>query len=269
MKLYVDLGNSYIKWALSDREGDVRSDEESPADPAAEIQLASNSLNLPLNQWHSLIAHNQWLLQGTDQLLFSQVLVSSVSQNENLALLLAYMKQHFSIECTLQKSERCWQSLHNAYVKPERMGVDRWLAMIAAWHKYHQACLVVDCGTAITIDAIDESGQHLGGHIVPGIQLLQKMLTGATAQVKMFADDKRNDEADAIYGHSTSDAVTLGCQFMIRDYLQNRWQQFHKAQQNGLLLITGGDGLEASSQLDMASSYHRDLVLQGLYIRHQ
>ncbi len=265
MKLYVDLGNSLIKWGtLHETHNRCHSKTMTP-----ELQLVSDSHKLMLERWLVLVKNKRWLTDEIENKALSAVIVSSVSQNKNLTLLQNYIQQLYGINCVIQGTEKSWQNLSNGYDRPEQMGVDRWLAMIAAWHKFHQACLVVDCGTAITLDAIDAQGQHLGGHIVPGFQLLQKNLIAATARVKLHPDKKSGEDLKAVYGDGTSEAVRLGTQFMIEDYLLNRWRQFHKVQQNGLLLVTGGDGLKASTLLAKTDCYHKDLVLQGLCIRHQ
>ncbi|MDP1069535.1 type III pantothenate kinase, partial [Klebsiella pneumoniae] len=69
-----------------------------------------------------------------------------------------------------------------------RMGVDRWLAMLAAWQRVGQSCWVVDCGSAITLDLLDAEGRHQGGYILPGLRLMQQSLLGNTAEVRVDRD---------------------------------------------------------------------------------
>ena len=71
--------------------------------------------------------------------------------------------------------------VRNGYSNPAQLGVDRWLAVIGAFHRHRDACCVVDAGTALTIDGVDATGQHLGGFIVPGPRLMvESLLTGTS-----------------------------------------------------------------------------------------
>ncbi|GAB5415395.1 MAG: pantothenate kinase [Congregibacter sp.] len=74
--------------------------------------------------------------------------------------------------------------LTNAYAEPERMGVDRWLAMLAASALTDRAFCVVDAGSALTIDLVNSSGRHLGGYIIPGAAMMQGALLANTDRVR-------------------------------------------------------------------------------------
>ncbi|MER2513434.1 MAG: type III pantothenate kinase [Nitrosomonas ureae] len=73
---------------------------------------------------------------------------------------------------------RC--SVINGYTNPEQLGSDRWAALIAAWKIEKQPCLVINTGTAVTIDVLSESGKFLGGVILPGFNLMTKSLLAGT-----------------------------------------------------------------------------------------
>lgn len=70
--------------------------------------------------------------------------------------------------------------LCNGYAEPQRLGADRWVAMLAAWSLANGACVVADAGTALTVDVIDANGQHLGGIIAAGLHTSEKAVIGAT-----------------------------------------------------------------------------------------
>src|SRR3546814_17254315 len=76
------------------------------------------------------------------------------------------------------RSSAGWHGLRNAYREPERLGVDRWLAMIAAWHTHRGAACIANAGTALTVDVIDAQGQHLGGIIAAGRAEQQSAILG-------------------------------------------------------------------------------------------
>lgn len=70
--------------------------------------------------------------------------------------------------------------LRNGYGLAQRLGADRWVAMLAAWSIAGGACVVADAGTALTVDVVDAKGQHLGGIIAAGLQTSEKAVLGAT-----------------------------------------------------------------------------------------
>jgi len=92
----------------------------------------------------------------------------------------------------------------NNYSDPTQLGCDRWAALIAAWKMQQQACLVINVGTAVTIDALSESGKFLGGIILPGIHL---MLNSIQLGTQLFSADMSNYEDFPV---STNSAIQSG-----------------------------------------------------------
>ena len=106
------------------------------------------------------------------------------------------------------QSEASRSGLRNQYIEPHLLGVDRWLAMLGAVKLWPgQALLVVDAGTALTLDWVDEYGQHLGGWIIPGFRLQQQAVIGQTA--KVFNNSMQN--AQVSLGTDTSSCLQNGC----------------------------------------------------------
>ena len=71
--------------------------------------------------------------------------------------------------------------MRNAYAEPARLGIDRWAAIIAAYHRFPEGACVVDCGTACTFDLVDAGGRHRGGYILPGLSAMEGAVLGETA----------------------------------------------------------------------------------------
>jgi type III pantothenate kinase len=122
----------------------------------------------------------------------------------------------------------------NAYFEPERLGVDRWLAVIAAHHLMKKDVLVVDAGTAIKIDLVNKGGKHLGGYIVPGLSMMEQALLSKTARVRYCADEVVKEQG---LPNSTARAVTEGCHEMVLGFLERIYRDFP----NYTWLVTGGD----------------------------
>ena len=94
----------------------------------------------------------------------------------------------------------------NQYADVSRLGIDRWLAMLAAYRRAGGACMVIDSGTALTIDVVDAQGLHLGGHIIPGLRLMRGSLESNTA---IRLSDNYSAYSQSL-GHSTDEAVFNG-----------------------------------------------------------
>ena len=94
----------------------------------------------------------------------------------------------------------------NQYADVSRLGIDRWLAMLAAYRRAGSACMVIDSGTALTIDVVDAQGLHLGGHIIPGLRLMRGSLESNTA---IRLSDNYSAYSQSL-GHSTDEAVFNG-----------------------------------------------------------
>ncbi len=144
------------------------------------------------------------------------------------------------------------------YHEPATMGVDRWLASIAAFHHVGGACVVVDLGSAITVDVVDESGLHHGGYIVPGLRLMRESLRLGTHDVKVSAS-----EMSAIcLGRSTTDAVNHGALRMIKNLVESVAAEMLPSPAK--IVLTGGDASWLQPVLADEVECIPDLVLDGL-----
>ena len=145
MVIELDVGNSRIKWR-------VRSELELGA------TLTSTTVVDLFSEFSKLSEP-------------AEILVASVRDDASLNEITNWAKTNWGITPKLAVVSEQASGLKNSYADISRMGVDRWLAMLAAYNQSQSACLVVDAGTALTIDAIDGAGQHKGGYILPGLGL--------------------------------------------------------------------------------------------------
>ncbi len=234
MILEIDVGNSFLKWRVLDAAGQV----------SGRGRVSSRQGLAPLfEQWpHDL----------------QRVRVGSVASAEFDATLRSLLQQAGATEIAFAATQRAGAGVTNSYAEPERMGVDRWLAMLAAWARCKTACCIVDCGSAITIDFLDAQGVHQGGYILPGMRLLREALLGNTARV--FAAEA--DGFDPEPGRDTSSAVLHGADFMF-DAIQSGLGRRLDALAVDALFVTGGDG-ELFQRLIGRGEWVPDLVLDGL-----
>jgi type III pantothenate kinase len=168
------------------------------------------------------------------------------------------------VQVVILKAKKTFAGLTNSYENPGRMGVDRWLAMLAAYHR-DGACVVVSCGSAVTIDFVTDEGVHAGGYIVPGMWMLRSSLGQATAGV-----GEHQHQVDVLSpGVSTDQAVTRGTLLMIVGFIEKACREFNAANKRkkpSPLLFTGGDGELVRKFVDIPSEYVSDLVLDGIQL---
>lgn len=134
----------------------------------------------------------------------------------------------------LIRSEAEKNGLKNQYQQPALLGVDRWLAMLGAKELYPaQDLLVIDAGTALTLDWVGADGQHLGGWIIPGFRLQQQAVIGHTA--KVFNNSMQH--AEVAIGTDTSSCLQNGCLAAAVAVVKQAVQM----QQLQQIVLTGGD----------------------------
>lgn len=143
----------------------------------------------------------------------------------------------------------------SAYFSPGLLGADRWVALVAARGITVEAVCVVDAGSALTVDLMDASGQHLGGWIAPGLRMSVHALSKNTQQVRV---DGGEFEASVVLGRTTEEAVGNGAINAALGMVERALQQ-HPSK----LLLTGGDAESLSSFIPHAEVVP-DMVLQGL-----
>ena len=193
--LLVDAGNSYLKWATLD--GDALSSQQSiPYEKEA-----------PIDRLRELIGHNR---EGCDALIMVSVLGDDFCEKSQK---IADAK---GLKLVIVKSQSQLVGIKSAYKEPRKLGSDRLVAMVAA-HQLTimnsgkpQAFIVIDTGTATTIDAVDESGQHLGGVIMPGLSLCSESLLDNTEQLSLWNNEDTKFIPDC-FSKETSSAIASGC----------------------------------------------------------
>ena len=235
MMLLLDIGNSRIKWALA---GEGRSSPMGVIDHAglASLKQAFARISAP-----------------------SRILVSNVA-GEEVATQVRELCAAWrcSVEFVQASAERC--GVRNGYAQPQRLGSDRWAAMIAAWHDVQGACLVVTCGTATTVDALSIRGDFLGGLILPGLDMMHDSLVAGTAQLAAeggVLKDFPLDTADAI--HSGVLRATLGA-------VESQFGLLCAKEADARCIVSGGAALKVTPHLSIPFDHVDNLVLRGLQI---
>jgi len=153
----------------------------------------------------------------------------------------------------------------NGYYDQQRLGADRWLAIIAAYEMCRGACLVIDLGTAITVDLVGQDGVHLGGYITPGIALLRSQLLAHTRRVHYSPAEVGAALANSAPGRSTAEGVERGCLTMVRSYVVTQIGfAGDRLGKDITVYVTGGDAALVSDLPGVRCV--SDLVFRGLAI---
>lgn len=243
MILELDCGNSRIKWRVVCADG--------------RVLFAGASLgNFELLE----------VLQGLSGLSLRRCRLVSVRSELAVSELVALIRKEFSIVCLVAGSQGSCGGVVNGYSDPARLGVDRWLAILAAYSRAGgDACLVIDAGTAVTVDLVKAGGEHLGGYICPGVRLMIDQLvlnTNGIAQLRAGMSAL----GELSPGRCTDDAVAHGVRLMLKSYIESQLQLAQRALGGDYaVFITGGDA-DLIGPLSAQALIVPDLVFIGLAI---
>ena len=240
MNLLIDIGNTRVKWACAE-------DNVLTGHNAFAYTRETLTKLLPAH-WDTLARPQQ-------------VHVSSVADDHTNAMLGSYARATWKREPQHAVSAREQHGLRNAYQEVTTMGVDRWLAMLAAWRKHQRPLCVIDCGTAVTIDVVLGDGRHAGGFILPGLALT----TAALARETYGIPDRQEQELRTDYGRSTAACISNGFAAALVGLLQNCAGKVREEQHTELLFIaTGGAAAQLIPLLPKQTLHEPHLVLEGL-----
>ncbi|TRX55232.1 type III pantothenate kinase [Thalassomonas sp. M1454] len=150
----------------------------------------------------------------------------------------------------------------NGYQDYQQMGADRWIAVLGAQALYpNHNLLIVDSGTATTFDVLAASGNHLGGWIVPGVELMINSLFDNTDKVKGVINKVESIE----FGLNTNDNVNYGCWAASNALVDYAVLQ---AKQSGVVIdrviFTGGNGCELKKHCNYKSKLEEQLIFIGM-----
>jgi type III pantothenate kinase len=244
MQLVIDVGNTRIKWARI--EGDRLVDTQSAVHRGApDTALAALAKALP------------------DQL--TRAIVANVAGDVFGSRLTELLRARAGITPELVAVEAEAHGVRCGYSDPSRLGVDRWIAVLAAHHRAPGAACVVDAGTAATFDAVDADGQHLGGLIMPGPRLLASVLDRNTSDIGATTAVEATPRGLDVLGRTTDAAVGHGSWLAVAAAIDRAVATVEKALgERPTVYLTGGDASMLRAWLETKVQLRADLVLEGL-----
>jgi type III pantothenate kinase len=239
----VDVGNTRIKWALLEN---GRLTARGSAVHRDSLDAAIAALDVALPAKPRIIASN----------------VAGQSVAERLEALVA-RRPDASLELVTTSAERF--GVRCAYADPSRLGVDRWVAVLAAHHAAQGAACVLNAGTAVTFDAVDAGGSHLGGLIMPGAGLQAAALDRHTSNIGPTALPTTVARGLELLGRSTDAAVGHGAWLALAAGLDRAVATVARALgASPVVYLTGGDADVLHGWLETRVEVRADLVLEGL-----
>jgi type III pantothenate kinase len=236
--LAIDAGNSRVKWGWHDGR-----DWRSVASVSLiEFAASSHEIN-PFAATHDNPEH---------------IIISNVAGDDARQLIVNWTGIFDADPLWLRAAaEQC--GVRNRYEDPAALGPDRWAALIAARALHRGVCLVVNAGTATTVDVLSAQGEFLGGLILPGVELMRFVLHEHTGRLPLqegsFRETPRN----------TVDAIETGCRHAQAGAIERMYRTARAgARDEPLCLVSGGAGRTLAELLPMSARYTENLVLEGL-----
>ena len=232
--LLLDAGNSRVKWALTEGEQWLQHGMVENAQ-IAELRKTFSALSPP------------------QKIIASNVAGQSIAQQLRAACAVWTVPVEFISAKNLQCGVR------NNYQHTEQLGSDRWAALIAARHLHRIACLVVNCGTATTVDALSATGEFLGGLILPGLDMMRRSLAKDTAQLTEAAGKWQP------FPRNTADAIVSGAVQATVGAIHLQFAAL-ASQGEARCILSGGaaDQIQPHLKIPLACDDH--LVLRGLQV---
>jgi len=235
MKVMLDIGNTRTKYVI--KQGDF----------AEQIQTIEN-VKLTAT-WLS----KNW--QNARQILIANVNKSTVTQA------LTHWATENRVTLTNVESESERFGIHNCYDNPTTLGVDRWLTLIGGNRQYpNKNILIIDSGTATTIDFLTSNGEHQGGWILPGIDTLFASILTKTSKV----DAAYISSASISLGKNTSECVNSACWAATVGLINVAIAQIRHTKVIDEIILLGGNAKSLTNFLNEAVIIDQYLIFSGL-----
>lgn len=242
--LLLDVGNSRLKWGVFE-DGEIHRTGHIALANVREKGLSVLTTKLPRKA--------------------DVVFASNVAGTSFGTRLSGVVGMHCNADVHFARSERRGWGITNSYRQPRLLGVDRWVAMIGAFAEVKSACLVVDAGTAVTLDAIDREGNHLGGQIIPGVETMLNALASAASDIpEVKASPKPSADDLKMFGRNTAAAVREGAYNAVAGAIDRATKVLQSSGYRPKVVLTGGGASRILGALAKEPLHRPNLVLFGL-----
>ena len=228
----IDAGNTRIKWGVHDGNGWI-THGALPTSEAARLTEVSAA----------------W--PADERVVACNVAGEAIGQ----AITTALATRFPTLRWLRSSAEIC--GVRDCYEHPERLGADRWAALIGARSRVSGACLTVCAGTATTVDWLSAAGEFRGGLILPGVDLMRASLARNTAQLPLAEGQFRKEP------RNTMDAIVSGCLQAQSGAIERMFGPL-STESGALCLLTGGAAKQIAPHLNIPFELVENLILDGL-----
>ncbi|QHG63012.1 pantothenate kinase [Pseudomonas putida] len=242
MILELDCGNSFIKWRVIH---------------SADATIVGGGI---VDSDQALVGE----VAALPSLRLTGCRIVSVRSEDETAALCALIAKAFAVVARVAEPAQEMAGVRNGYVDYQRLGMDRWLAALGAFHLAKGACLVIDLGTAAKADFVSAEGEHLGGYICPGMPLMRSQLRTHTRRIRYDDASAERALSSLAPGRSTVEAVERGCVLMLQGFARTQLEQAQALWgEDFTVFLTGGDAPLVREAVPQARVVP-DLVFVGL-----
>jgi len=237
MNLVVDIGNTNLKWTCV---------SDGPWRKAESVPIEGDISDLLSGIWGGMNPPDS-------------ALVSNVSGKRTEEVLRSWVGANWGIDPVFFRSEKQCRGIRNEYRNPGQLGCDRWAAIIGARSLSDGDLCVVDCGTAVTIDALTHDHRFIGGIIFPGAALIRDSLMAGTSDIS-----EQGTDFSGVLGRTTAECVSGGSYFGVAGAVDRILGEMASVLDDPALFITGGGARFLLPFLHVSPRFEPDLVLIGL-----
>jgi len=246
MDLLIDIGNSRIKWTLRSTGSLHDAGSTGHCGDKAAVNIMLDAVTTAP----------------------TAVSATNVAGDQFGALLAGMVKERWGLPVQFAVTQLQAGPVRNGYDDFQQLGIDRWLAIIAAVDQFAGSICIVDAGTAITIDAVAANGAHLGGYIIPGLALMHQSLGDETGDLSQLVGDRQQLSATAsehaVLGRSTVAAIAGGTVTAVCCLIEQCVGTLRADGNDPTIVVTGGDAQWLMHHLDAGIQHRPQLVLEGL-----
>ncbi len=238
MRLLLDVGNMRVKWALAHNSTDEVVDSGVLADDWSDLACFAGEID--------------------------SVWVSCVASSSVLESLKSKVQQYFEIACNVVTVSSEKAGMKNNYADLRKLGVDRWVAALGARSVAPKgALIVIDAGTAVTIDLVSAKNCFEGGVILPGFTTMHDALIGRTARI-----ESHRTPVHSVIGKNTRDCVNSGVQYGLIGAIERVVFEIavELEKEQPRIILTGGDAeaIAAGSKLEV--ELQSNIIFHGLML---
>jgi type III pantothenate kinase len=194
----------------------------------------------------------------------NEILIISVINNKENKIIKDKLKKTFKCKITQIKSSAKLFGVINGYKKSVQLGDDRWVTIVASYLNYKKPLVIVDCGTALSIDCINDNGRHLGGYILSGFDGYSQSFYNAEKLKKIKLKENKTN-IKLLYAKTTREALLAGYALMVTSAIEKTYSKVKfNSSKKPLLIMSGSYAKQILSNLNIKSMYDPNLVLKCL-----